>query len=148
MVETTVTGAVLAAYDRLSDPEKRVADFILNSSADVSTLMATEVAKQSGTSNTTVSRFVRELGYNSYSEMRIALAREETAKAVACEESTQGITLDDLEGSIRFFLDQKEGELEDTAAQLDLDELVNVVRIIQESRTVLVVGVGTSLAFA
>lgn len=149
MVETTVTGAILAAYDRLSESERRVADFILAGTAEISTLMAGEVAERSKTSNTTVSRFVRALGYDSYAEMRIALAREEAAKSASGEEdSPQGISVDDMEASVRFILDQKEAELEDTVAQLDLDELSAIVDMIRSADSVLVAGVGTSLAFA
>ena len=146
--ETTVTGAILAVYESLSESERRVADFILNSADDdVSSLLATEIAQRSGTSNTTVSRFVRTLGYDSYGQLRVALAREETARERDGEEA-EGISFDDVAGSMRYVLDCKREELADTAAGIDVGELERVARLIQGAGLVLVVGVGTSLEFA
>jgi len=145
--ETTVTAAILSAYDHLSEAERKIADFILGGTEQVSSLMASEVAKLSGTSNTTVSRFVRSLGYDSYSQLRVALAREETARQNTGEEAS-GISFDDVAGSARFIAERKKEEIDDTVAGLDMDELAHVARLIQRSATVMVVGVGTSLEFA
>lgn len=145
--EMTATGTILATYDRLPESERRVADYILARKEGISSLMAGEIAQASGTSNTTVSRFVRSLGYDSYAQLRLAFAREETARGQTTE-AAAGISFDDVPGSVRYVLERKKEELDDTVAALDTDELARVARLLQRSKMVLVAGVGTSLSFA
>lgn len=145
--DRTVINSILASYGHLSGSERRIADFILQRRGTVSSLTAGEIAKGSETSNTTVSRFVRTLGYDSFAQLRLALAREEVAKERPFD-SSDGISFDDVEGSIRYVLDRKVEELNDTLSLLNEAELVESCRLIQRSKTVLVVGVGTSLSFA
>ncbi|MCH3967841.1 MAG: MurR/RpiR family transcriptional regulator [Atopobiaceae bacterium] len=145
--ESTVTSQILSSYKRFSDSEQRIANFILTDDEQVSSLMASEIAQKCHTSNTTVSRFVHTLGYESFAQLRLALSREEASR----QEPSEGaavISLDDVSSSMRFYLDQKVHELEDTVASLDPDEVTAITRLLQGAGTVLVVGVGTSLSVA
>ena len=144
---TSVINAILATYDSLSDSERRVADFILRERGAVSSLTAGEIARRSQTSNTTVSRFVRSLGFGSFSQLRLALAREEVAKTQAFDSSTS-ISFDDVAGTLAYVRSVKDQELADTVAMLDPAQLTEVARLMQRARSVLFVGVGTSLSFA
>ena len=144
---TSVINAILATYDSLSDSERRVADFILRERGAVSSLTAGEIARRSQTSNTTVSRFVRSLGFGSFSQLRLALAREEVAKTQAFDSSTS-ISFDDVAGTLAYVRSVKDQELADTVAMLNPAQLTEVARLMQRARSVLFVGVGTSLSFA
>ena len=99
-----VVDAILQRYEDLSDAEKAVADFILTHKGTVSSLSAVEIARLSGISNTTVSRFVRSLGYASFADMRYALAREETASKERSFDDSRGIGLSDVQGSFDYVL--------------------------------------------
>ena len=145
--DRTVINSILASYDRLSGSERRIADFILQRRGNVSSLTAGEIARSVETSNTTVSRFVRTLGYGSFAQLRLALAREEVAKDRPFD-SSDGISFADVEGSVRYVLDRKVEELSDTLSLLNPAVLAGACRKIQEAKTVMFVGVGTSLSFA
>ena len=145
--DRTVINSILASYDRLSGSERRIADFILQRRGNVSSLTAGEIARSVETSNTTVSRFVRTLGYGSFAQLRLALAREEAAKDRPFD-SSDGISFSDVEGSVRYVLDRRIEELGDTFSLLNLTVLAGACRKIQEAKTVMFVGVGTSLPFA
>lgn len=142
-----VITSIVASYDRLPEAERRVADFILRGRGTVSSLTASEIARGSNTSNTTVSRFVRTLGYDSFSQLRLALAREEVAKKLPFD-SSESISFDDVTGSIRYVLSRKLEELNNTVSLLDVEVLSKVCRLIQRSKTVMFVGAGTSLSYA
>lgn len=142
-----VLSSILASYDHLSAAERRIADFILQGRGAVSSLTAGEIARGSSTSNTTMSRFVRRLGYDSFAQLRLALAREEVAKEQPFD-SSDGISFDDVRGSVRYVAARKAEELDDTVSMLDEAELVAACRLIQRSQTVLFVGAGTSLSYA
>ena len=146
--EPSVVIAILSAYGRMSDAEKRIADVILNGNGSVSSLMAGEIARMSGTSNTSVSRFVKTLGFDSFAHLRLALAREETEKRERFDGQEATVSMDDVTGSARCVLENKIDELNDTFAQLDADVLAKAVRTIQGAGTVMFIGVGSSLSFA
>ena len=145
--DRSVINSILASYDRLSGSERRIADFILQRRGNVSSLTAGEIARSVETSNTTVSRFVRTLGYSSFAQLRLALAREEVAKDRPFD-SSDGISFADVEGTVRYVLDRKVEELSDTLSLLNPAVLAGACRKIQEAKTVMFVGVGTSLSFA
>lgn len=142
-----VINSILSNYGSLSDAERRIADFILQGGGTISSLTAGEIARGSNTSNTTVSRFVRALGYDSFAQLRLALAREEVSKERPFD-SSDGISFDDVEGSVRYVLARKVEELNDTVSMLSDAALVDACRLIQRAQTVMFVGAGTSLSYA
>lgn len=148
--ETTakVVDTILASYHNLPDSEKTVADFILKRSDTVSSLSATQIAKQSGTSNTTVSRFVRSIGFTSFAEMRYALAREETAEKSRPFDASRGITPTNIRDSAAYIMQTKVDELESTLAALAPADVERAVEALASARLVMFVGVGSSLPIA
>lgn len=143
-----VVDMILQRYRELSDAEKTVADFILKHEGVVSSLSAVEIAKRSCVSNTTVSRFVRSIGYSSFSEMRYALAREETASKRHSFDESLDISLSDIPGSMRYVMETKLVELEGTFASLDAEVVKRAVELLSSARMAMFVGVGSSLPVA
>lgn len=143
----SVTNMILAVYGRFSDAERRVADFILSRTEAISTLSATEIAERSDTSNATVTRFVRDVGFDSFSQFRLALAREEAERSEE-PDVPSGIVPNDCEKSVLYMMRNRIDELRDTVAQLDYDSLERAIETIGHSKNVMVTGVGTSLSFA
>jgi DNA-binding MurR/RpiR family transcriptional regulator len=143
-----VIDTIISCYQSLPDAEKTVADFILKRVDTVSTLSATQIARQSGTSNTTVSRFVRSIGYPSFSEMRYALAREESSKNDPAFDVSAGISLSNVSGSMRYIMQTKIDEFESTLASLGEAEVRQAVELLANARTVILVGVGSSMPIA
>lgn len=145
--DRAVINAILASYDHLPEAERRIADFILRGRGTVSSLTAGEIARRSHTSNTTVSRFVRTLGYDSFAQLRLALAREEVKKEQPFD-SSEGISFDNVASSVRYVLARKIEELDDTVSLVSKKNFLAACRLIQKSQTVLFVGAGTSLSYA
>ena len=144
----SVVDAIIACRDSLSDAEKTVANFILEHAQTVSQLSATLIAKQSGTSNTTVSRFVRSIGFSSFSEMRYALAREMSSSGDASFEGAHSISVDNIAQSAAYILENKVDELRSTLAALDEGAVQKAVEMLSQARLVMFAGVGSSLSIA
>ena len=144
----SVVDAIIARRENLSDAEKLVANFILEHAQTVSQLSATDIAKQSGTSNTTVSRFVRSIGFPSFSEMRYALAREMSAPADVAFDGVHSISVDNIADSAAYILENKVDELRSTLAALDEDAIRSAVEMMSRSRLVMFAGVGSSMSIA
>ena len=70
---TDLSNRIALIYPSLSDGHRRAADFVLRHPLDVATMTIEGLAEGSGTSNATVTRFVRALGYGGYGEFRAAL---------------------------------------------------------------------------
>ncbi len=145
---SNVIDAILSRRESLSDAEKTVANFILENSQTVSMLSATQIAKQSGTSNTTVSRFVRSIGFSSFSEMRYALAREESGNSENSYDGVHTISVESIGESAAYILENKIDELRSTLAALDKDDVRRAVDMLLKARLVMFVGVGSSLPIA
>ena len=69
--------SITQAYPTLTDGEKKIADLILASPDCVLSLTVTSLATKSGVSIATVSRFAQHLGFNTYKELQIAMARQQ-----------------------------------------------------------------------
>jgi RpiR family carbohydrate utilization transcriptional regulator len=67
---------IKATFFSLTDSEKKVANYILNMPQDVIHYSITELANWSGSSETTVYRLVKKLGYTGYQKFKIDLARQ------------------------------------------------------------------------
>ena len=70
-------------YTSLSSHQKTIADFILANIDRVSGLAISELSNICHVSNTTVNRFLKKLGYESYPEFKLDLAREQSAAEAA-----------------------------------------------------------------
>ena len=68
-------------YDEMGRSEKRIADWLLARPDDVLPLTITELAKACQSSEATVVRFSRRLGFAGFQDFKISLAQESTAGA-------------------------------------------------------------------
>lgn len=71
--EDTVASRISREYDRLSKSQKKLAGFVLDQYDKATYLTAARVAKEVGTSESTVVRFAERLGYEGYPEFQEAL---------------------------------------------------------------------------
>ena len=63
---------IAAAFDRLTESEKRLAEAVAEAGGDLSAFTAGELAVRAGVSAATAARFFRRLGYQSYGDLRRA----------------------------------------------------------------------------
>jgi DNA-binding MurR/RpiR family transcriptional regulator len=63
---------IAAAFDRLTESDKRLAEVVLETGGDLSAFTAGELAGRAGVSAATAARFFRRLGYQSYGDLRRA----------------------------------------------------------------------------
>lgn len=138
---------ISASYDNLSDTEKRIADFILQNVSDVARLSVRDIATQSQTSSASVSRFVRHVGYDSLSELRLAIASSVGTPSEALGTRVTEVSLDNVGASIDYILENKIQELRASAAQLKShpDDVNRAVNLIADSDNILFAAVGNSI---
>ncbi|WP_412126567.1 MurR/RpiR family transcriptional regulator [Streptomyces xinghaiensis] len=143
--------AALAAKVRMLGPTmtrsmQRVAETVAGDPAGCAALTVTGLAERTGTSEATVVRTARTLGYPGYRDLRLALAglaaQQESGAAPAV---TADIAVDDPLPDVIAKLAREEQQcLADTAAGLDATQLDAAVTALAGARRIDVYGIGAS----
>ena len=130
----------------LARAEQRVAKVVLDNPQVVAHRSITEVAEAAGTSETTVTRFCKAIGVGGYPELRIALAAD-TARTAARIDRDLGSDIapaDDLAQVVGKVAFADARAVEETAEQLHIATLSQVVDAVAAAGRVDVYGVGAS----
>ncbi|MDR6974652.1 DNA-binding MurR/RpiR family transcriptional regulator [Streptomyces sp. 3330] len=125
---------------------RRVAEAVVNDPAGCAVLTVTGLAELTGTSEATVVRAARLLGYSGYRDLRLALAglaaQQRSGRAPAL---TTDIAVDDpLADVVAKLAEDERQTLADTAAALDTGQLEAAVTAAAAARRIDVYGVGAS----
>jgi DNA-binding MurR/RpiR family transcriptional regulator len=139
---------IRALMPSLAPAERRVAQRVLDDPQQVASWTISELATACETSETTVIRFCRAVGFRGYPALRLALATE-LAKAEGgamaarplSGDITPGDGLDQVVQKIAF-ADAR--AVEETADQLDVDVLYEVIDALVAARKIDIYGVGAS----
>lgn len=78
------------SYDSMGKSEKKVADWLFENSDALLPLSITELAEKSNSSEATIVRFAKRLGFSGYQELKISFAQESESKMI-----NSNITKDD-----------------------------------------------------
>lgn len=134
----------------LARAEQRVAKVVLENPSTVARRSITEVAEAAGTSETTVTRFCKAIGVGGYPELRIALAADTARSEVHADRDLGGdiSPTDDLKTVVGKVTFADSRAVEETADQIDIDVLAEVVTAVANAGRVDVYGVGASALVA
>jgi DNA-binding MurR/RpiR family transcriptional regulator len=136
------------ALPTLRPAERRIGEVVLDDPTGVVGTTITELAARAGTSQATVVRFCRAVGYAGYPEFRIDLAQATSRRAVELERS--GIAegeinqTDDATDVVSKIAFHEARTIEETARMLDLDALERAVAAVADAPRIDVYGVGSS----
>jgi DNA-binding MurR/RpiR family transcriptional regulator len=143
--------SALAAKVRTLGPSmtrsmQRVAEAVAGDPAGCAALTVTGLAERTGTSEATVVRTSRLLGYPGYRDLRLALAALAAQQAAGRAPAvTADIAVDDPIGDVIAKLAQEEQQcLADTAAGLDPGQVEAAVAAVAAARRIDVYGIGAS----
>ena len=138
--------SLITSTKNYSDTEQRIVDYILDHREEASRMTAAQLSRCSGTSEATVSRFCRKLGFGSYRSFQFSLARD-----VATRERggvTDEVSLENIEQSLRNIASSKLSEIEATIAAIDRNDLKDVVNLIANAGVIQIAAVGSTNAVA
>jgi DNA-binding MurR/RpiR family transcriptional regulator len=130
----------------LSPAEQRVAQVIIDEVATASRLTITDLAERARSSESTVIRFCRAMGFAGYSALRLTLAAEAgLAQDKPAEPVDSDISeSDDLAQVVKKIAFADARAVEETALQIDVAVLEQVVDLVAGARRVDIYGVGAS----
>lgn len=139
--------SLITSTRTFSGTEKRVVDYILAHRAEAPTLTAAQLARKSGTSEASISRFCKHLGFENYRGFQFSLGRDLSRHNGGLDLDGE-VSLDNVEGSLRNILATKTGELEATLRGLDAQTVRVVVGLIANAGVVQIAAVGNTNSVA
>lgn len=134
-------------YDSFFEQEKKVASYIMKNHRQVINMTINDLAKESGTSIATVTRFCKKCDVDGFHHLKISLAKEivnSDDEIVA----SKSISDDSFEQSLNNILANKVRELEQTVSLIDTDILKSILDVIKKARIVQFVAVGNTIPVA
>ena len=123
-------------YSEMFQAERKVADYILKHPEEVVELNIAELAKRSGTSDATVIRMCRHVGYSGFYQMKISLASELLGKQKKEEP--------DEAGNLEKFFDKVSGDIREIAGKIDPNIVKRCVDLLAEAETVYLIAWGNT----
>lgn len=134
---------IQANYPRLRRSEQQIADYVLQNPEKVIYQSISEIAQSANVSEASVVRFCRAVGYTSFQDLRISLAKEHSEQKPArlYDSIAAG---DSIEVGIKKALDGNMRALENTVSLLDAAKLKQMAARIRQARVVALLGLGTS----
>lgn len=142
----SVIGVICSSYDSFFDSEKKIADCIMERKQEVVDMTVAELARASGASDASVSRFCRRCGFKGFHQLKMTLARELADGTQA--PVTNDISRDDIAQSLQNILANKTEEIKQTVAMMEPEQLDQIMTLLQHARTVQVAAVGNTIPVA
>ncbi len=129
-------------YKSLSKSEKELADFIVSNEDRIPFLSVYEIARESEVSVATISRFVRKIGYDTFKDFKVELAKN---SAPGDYSFYKNITPNDTKDELvkKVFLGNIKS-LEDTLKIIDIPRLIEAAKIISGCKRLIFIGIGSS----
>lgn len=125
--------------------ERRVASVVLGAPAQAADETIDQLAQRAGTSTATVTRFCKSVGLSGFQQLRMRLATEVGRRAVIKSEMGTDIGKDDNLATVVSKLSYAGAQaIQDTAAQLDMASLREVIAIIERAARIDIYGAGAS----
>ncbi|EJM96074.1 MurR/RpiR family transcriptional regulator [Herbaspirillum sp. YR522] len=136
---------VRSRLDELSTIERQLADFLLEFPGELASYAGNELAQLAGVSPSTVSRFIRRLGYENYDEARRQVRQEQEIGSPLLQ---AGATAPRHLKSVAAHFQQSQANLADTFERLSDAMMGEISRAIAGAPQVLIFGSRSSHAFA
>ena len=132
-------------YPEMGRAEKKIADYILENSRNITECSVTELAKICGCGDATVVRFSRRLGYDGFQALKIGIAGElGSTSAISSEIKRTDSCFEIFKKRIADI----SVSLKSTESVLDEATLENAAKLIMNARRIAVFGLGNSAAIA
>ena len=137
--------------NQLSSSEKKVAEFILNRPSDISDLSIGELAKIIKSSEATIVRFCKTLGFNGYKDLKITITKDMALYDTKKDSKKQYSDVkpgDDLKTIVDNISENNKEAIDDSLKILSLEKVKRAVDAIIVTNRIDFYGVGSSYLIA
>lgn len=129
-------------YQQLTKSERRIADYIVENEKDIMEQTISDIAAKTNSSEITVSRFCKKLGFSGLQSLKIALAGELfTPDPSIYQDIHRSDSYENIAG--KLFKNIHDG-LQDSLKLLDFSAVEKAVQLLCQARSIAVYGFGNS----
>jgi RpiR family transcriptional regulator, carbohydrate utilization regulator len=130
-------------YGSLRPSERIVADFLRTHAGERLDSSITQLGRQLGVSEATISRVSRALGYEGYPDMKLSLAQSSATRATAFPNLPRGLSeTDSIIATSAKLAHALSHSIAETQRLLDADRIERAVAAIEKAQKTVFVGVG------
>lgn len=148
MNSQTTLGIICSSYEQFFDAEKKIADFIMENKKAVVDMTVAQLARASGTSDATVSRFCRRCGFKGFQSLKMDLAKEVMEEERDRLQVSNEIDRRNLTQSLQNILANKTAEMTATIGMLEPDNLETILQVLEHARIIQFAAVGNTIPVA
>ncbi len=133
--------------ENLTKSEKKLSEYILDNLEDVKDINTYTLAERSGTSQATIIRFSKKLGYSGFPAFKIALSEDLGKRSTKSKDGVihNEISIDDSYGDIaKKVVFENVSALKDTFSILEEKSIEDAVNLLSSANRVLILGAGYS----
>lgn len=133
-------------YPNMYSVEKKIADFIIENKAKVSSMTIAHVAKQLDIAESSIVRFSKTLGYSGFTELKLNLLRHSDTEKPSIYEDIE--LNDDIATVTRKVFNGNINALQNTLNMLDYNKIKDAIHAIDQSQKIIFYGLGSSSTIA
>lgn len=138
--------AIRGSYQRFSDKEKKIADFVLNDPKNIIHLTINQIADELGLAESTIFRFCQRIGFKGFQAFKISLAAEVVAPLKDIHEQIE--EGDSVRSVTEKVFRSNINTLEETLQIVDAEAMENASHAILKARKTEFFGSGGSAMIA
>lgn len=131
-------------YNALTKQGQKLADYVKENPSQTVKMTARELGDASGTSASTVVRLCRQLGYGSFEQMKINLARDLSNEELSAPIDTIISRVDSIPNIAQKLFHNQQNALRTTMEMMDYDDIRRSVNLIQKARVIYLFALGSS----
>lgn len=138
--------AIRGSYQRFSDKEKKIADYVLNDPKNIIHLTINQIADELGLAESTIFRFCQRIGFKGFQAFKISLAAEVVAPLKDIHEQIE--EGDSVRSVTEKVFRSNINTLEETLQIVDAAAMERAVQAIMKARKTEFIGSGGSAMIA
>lgn len=135
-------------YDSLSKQHRKIADYIIANYVDVAFMGIIELSNRSGVSTATITRFVKQFGYKSFSEFQKALESLAKTEIIPVKEYQSYILVHPKKNVLIDQIDDAKAALDAVYSDRLNEEISRIAHILDNAHRIYVLGSRSSFAIA
>jgi DNA-binding MurR/RpiR family transcriptional regulator len=121
----------ISKYDSLTNVEKYALEYILNNLEKIKKMKIVEVALSANVSIATISRLIKKLGYEGFSEFKYIAFKQEEIKS-------------EEKDSIDYILEKNINEIKNTIKNQNNNDLIKICKNIENAKNIFIISRGLS----
>lgn len=146
-MEKSVINQICASMDTFFETEKKLGNYIIHHPRKIVDMTVGELAKECDVSEASVSRFCKKIDMKGFHHLKISIAKEMVSQTDD-DELSNHISINEVEQSLKNILANKVAELTQTVTMMNSEQLQDILKIINNAKSVLFAAVGNTIPVA